>query len=124
MALLPEAIVHFAAKAVEKVQRNQACLVQCNFIKDNPPKELKILPIAAILHKSKDFRSILDLLFHLRLKNGRVRMSVNNTTKKTAPAGAINQIGECLSRVIHAFAEADNDAKIFMAKWDITDGFW
>ena len=27
-------------------------------------------------------------------------------------------------RIIHAFAEASNDAKIFMAKWDIKDGFW
>jgi hypothetical protein len=43
---------------------------------------------------------------------------------KTAPGGAINQIGECLSRIIHAFAAAEEDAKIFMAKWDIKDGFW
>jgi hypothetical protein len=49
---------------------------------------------------------------------------VNNTTKKTAPAGAINQIGKCLSCIIHAFAEEDDNAKIFMAKWDIKDGFW
>jgi hypothetical protein len=41
-----------------------------------------------------------------------------------APAGAIDQIGKCLSRIIHAFAEADDTAKIFMAKWDIKDGFW
>jgi hypothetical protein len=93
-------------------------------IKDNPPKELKISPIAAIPHKSKDFRSILDLSIRLRLKNGGVRTSVNDTIEKTAPPGAIDQIGECLSRIIHAFAEADDAAKIFMAKWDIKDGFW
>ncbi len=28
------------------------------------------------------------------------------------------------SRIIHAFAEAEEDACIFMAKWDIKDGFW
>ncbi len=67
---------------------------------------------------------ILDLSFRLRLENGGVPASVNDTTKKTAPAGAIDQIGECLSHLIHAFAEADDDAKIFMAKWDIKDGFW
>jgi hypothetical protein len=99
-------------------------LVLWDSIKDNPPKELKISPIAAIPHKSKDFRSILDLSFRLRLKNGGVQTSVNDTTEKTAPAGAIDQIGECLSRIIHAFAEADDKAKIFMAKWDIKDGFW
>ena len=50
--------------------------------------------------------------------------AVNDTTVKSAPKGAIDQIGECLSRIIHAFAEASEDAKIFMAKWDIKDGFW
>ncbi len=50
--------------------------------------------------------------------------SVNDTTEETAPAGAIDQIGKCLSRIIHAFAKADDTAKIFMAKWDIKDGFW
>jgi hypothetical protein len=33
-------------------------------------------------------------------------------------------MGHALSRIIHAFAEADKDAKIFMAKFDIKDGFW
>ena len=93
-------------------------------IKDNPPKELKISPIAAIPHKSKANRSILELSFCLRLKNGGVQAAVNDTTKKTAPKGAIDQTGEGLSRIIHAFAEADKNAKIFMAKWDIKDGFW
>ncbi len=27
-------------------------------------------------------------------------------------------------RIIHAFAQADDNAKIFGAKWDIQDGFW
>ena len=53
-----------------------------------------------------------------------VLASVNDTTEKNAPKGAIDQIGECLSRIIHAFAEADPTAKLFMAKWDIKDRFW
>ncbi len=44
--------------------------------------------------------------------------------KKTAPKGAIDQIGDCLSQIIHAFTEADQTAKIFMAKWYIKDGLW
>ncbi len=126
LALSPEAISHFKEEAAEKVRTNQARLVRWDDIKDNPPKELKISPIAAIPHRSKHFRSILDLSFRLRLKNGGVLASVNDTTKKTAPAGAINQIGDCLSRIIHSFAEADDDAKIFMAKWDIktASGGW
>jgi hypothetical protein len=120
----PEAIAHFKTEAAAKVQTNQARLVLWDSTKDNPPNELKISPITAIPHKSKDLQSILDLSFKLRLKNGGVRASVNDTTKKTPPAGAIDQIGECLSHIIHTFAEADNNAKIFMAKWDIKDGFW
>jgi hypothetical protein len=66
----------------------------------------------------------LDLLFRLRLKHGGVLTAVKDTTIKSAPKGAINQLGECLSRIVHAFAETDEDAKFFMAKWDIKDGFW
>ena len=123
-ALSPESIAHFTAEATKKVRTKQACLVQWDEIKDNPPKELKISPIAAIPHKSKDFCSILDLSFCLCLATGGVLASVNDTKEKTAPAGAIDQIGKCLSRITHAFAEADNTVKIFMAKWDIKDGFW
>jgi hypothetical protein len=41
-----------------------------------------------------------------------------------APQGALNQLDHTLSRIIHAFAKAKEDAKIFMARWDIKDGFW
>ena len=116
--------MHFAAEAAGKVLTKQARIVSWDKIKDNPPCQLKISPIAAMPHKSKAYHSILDLSFRLCLANRGVRASVNNTTEKTAPAGAINQIGECLARIVHAFAEADPDAKIFMAKWDIKDGFW
>ncbi len=67
---------------------------------------------------------ILDLSFWLKLKNGGVLALVNDTTEKTAPKGAINQIGECLLQIIHAFAEAGEMEKVFMPKWDIKDGFW
>jgi hypothetical protein len=60
-AISPKAIAHFKEEAAEKVRTNQARLVLWDDIKDNPPKELKISTIAAIPHKSKDFRSILDL---------------------------------------------------------------
>jgi len=93
-------------------------------IKDNPPAELKISPIAAIPHKSKQFRSILDLSFNLRLKQGGIVPSVNATTIKTAPKGAIDQLCHSFTRIIHAFAEAEEDTHIFMTKWDIKDGFW
>ncbi len=49
---------------------------------------------------------------------------VNDITVKLAPQGALDQLRHTFSRIIHAFAEAEEDIKIFMAKWDIKDGFW
>ncbi len=93
-------------------------------IKHDHPPELKISPLAMIPHKSCQFRAILDLSFPVKLQDGTTVPSVNAATTKTAPRGAINQIGHSLQRIIHAFAMAVSDAKIFMAKFDIKDGFW
>ncbi len=54
-AMSDDAIVHFEAEVAEKVKSGQAKLVAWMSIKDNPPTELKISPIAAIPHKSKQF---------------------------------------------------------------------
>ena len=115
--------LRISQRKAHKVRVGQAKLVLWDDIKDNPPPQLKISPIAAIPHKSKAFRSILDLSFSLRLTNGGILESVNDSTVKMAPRGALDQLGQALSRIIHAFAAADEDAKIFMAKWDIKDGF-
>lgn len=50
--------------------------------------------------------------------------SVNETSTKTAPQGTIDQIGYLLKRIVHAFTEAEDNKKVFMAKWEIKDGFW
>jgi hypothetical protein len=75
-------------------------------------------------HNSRPYRAILDLSFPVQLNPTTTVPSVNTTTTKTAPRGAIDQIGHVLPRIIHAFASVEDDAKIFMAKWDIKDGFW
>ncbi len=123
-SLSPDALAHFSAESAEKVKVRQAKLVLWDDIKDDPPHQLKILPIATIPHKSKAFQSVLDLSFCLCLRNGGFHYSVNDSTIKMAPRGALDQLGQALSRIIHAFAEADDNDKIFMAKWDIKDGFW
>jgi hypothetical protein len=64
-SLSPEALAHFVEESVTKVKAGQAKLVLWEEIKDDPPPQLKILPIAAIPHKSKAFWSILDLSFRL-----------------------------------------------------------
>jgi hypothetical protein len=97
LALSPEAIEHFCLEAIKKVNTEQAVLGKWDDIKDSPPPQLKILPIAAIPHKSKAFWSILDLLFMLRLSDSSLHPSVNDTTIKTAPRGVIYQLGHSLS---------------------------
>ncbi len=64
-AMPPEAIEHFCLEAIAKVNAGQAILAKWDNIKNNPPPQLKISPIAAILHKFKAFRSILNLFFSL-----------------------------------------------------------
>ena len=50
--------------------------------------------------------------------------SVYDTLEKSGPQGAVDQIGHAIHRIIHAFAEATNEDKIIMAKYNIKDGFW
>jgi hypothetical protein len=64
-ALSLEALTHFAEETDEKVRTKQARIVLWDDIKDNPPKQLKISPIAVIPHKSKAICSILNLSFQL-----------------------------------------------------------
>ena len=78
-----------------------------------------------IPHKSRLFWAILDLSFSLRLRDGSIIPSVNESTTLEAPAGAIDQMGHALQQVIHAFAEDHTEgSEIFMAKYDVKDGFW
>ena len=80
------------------------------------PKKMKISPIVDIPQNSKAFRSIMDLSFSLKLTpRGRVPL-VNENNKKTAPGGAIDQIGHVLLHLIHAFTEEPDCVNIFQAK--------
>lgn len=123
-AMVPEAMNQLQLEVAEKEKNDQVRVVNWDDIKDNLPKELKVSPIAMIPHKSRMFRAILDLSFGIRLEDGAQVPSVNESSIKTAPRGAIDQLGQSLDRVIHAMAQAEQDAKVFMAKWDIKDGFW
>jgi hypothetical protein len=124
-ALGPEAMAALDAEVKEKVANGQARLVRWNDIRHAPPPQLKISPVAMVPHNSRAYRAILDLSFPVRLTPTTTLPSVNSSTTKTAPKAAIDQIGHVLPRIIHAFASVKEDeAKIFMAKWDIKDGFW
>jgi len=124
-ALVPEAIEQLGLEVKDKEKKGQCRVVEWEQLKrDGVPPQLKISPIAMIPHKSRMFRAILDLSFSVRLRDGSQVPSVNEGTTLEAPAGAIDQLGHSLMRVIHAFAEADPEAKVFSVKFDIKDGFW
>lgn len=54
-ALDPIAMKQLQQEVAEKVEKGQARLVAWDEIKDNPPPELKISPIAMIPHESRLF---------------------------------------------------------------------
>ena len=123
-ALDPEASHQLQAEVAAKVKIGQCRVVLWDDIKHTPPAQLKIFPIVMIPHKSWKFRAILDLSFGVKMSKSERIPAVNESSAKTTPAGAIDQLGNSLSSIVHAFAQTDNDAKIFMDKWDIKDGFW
>lgn len=62
--------------------------------------------------------------FLLWLGDRRKLPSVNKSTEKSMPVGAINQLGHSLKCIIHIFAAADENHKVIEAKFDIMNGFW
>jgi hypothetical protein len=86
------------------------CPLEGYFQQSTP--ELKISPIAMVPHKSRKFRAILDLSFPVRLKPESVALpSVNESTIRTAPRGAIDQLGHSLQRIIHGVAYGRSQGK-------------
>ena len=118
-----DAVAQLHEEVAEKVQSGQTRLCPWGEVQQRPPKRLKVSPVAMVPHKSRRFRCILDLSFSLSLNDGRRVPSVNEATEKTAPAGAVDQIGHALARIVHALAELSDNEVAFMAKWDIQDGF-
>jgi len=112
------------AEALEKVNQGFAKLVLWSELLKNPPPNLKISPLAAVPHKSRDYRAILDLSFTIRLF-GIPLSSVNAGTIPFANPIVMQQLGQVLPRIVAGIAEsAPDNGPIFFAKWDIKDGFW
>lgn len=123
-AKAPEAIECIRAENLQKVKDGYAKLVKWKDIRKNRPKKLKISPVAAIPHKSRKFRTILDLSFRLKYKWMKLN-SVNSATKLQAPYEAMVQLGNCVQRLIKTLANNYDPEKPFaFSKLDIKDGFW
>ena len=120
----PAALKALHAETTDKVANGYAKVIRYGDIADKLPAKLKISPVAMIPHKSRAFRTILDLSFRLRHR-GKLMESVNSATVKQAPAEAMVQLGHCIQRLIATLADNFNPQKPFkFAKLDIKDGFW
>jgi hypothetical protein len=113
-ALTSTAIAHFVNKLKQKVACSQAKLIRWRDIRNNPPAELKISPISAIPHKSKPYQSILDFHYAPERQNNRPLHEQIHGQDRTKRGRQSTR--HLLWWIIHAFVEADDDAKIFILK--------
>ena len=120
----PHAAQELLREVTEKVQQGYARIFKWKDIKHNIPPNLKLSPVAQIPHKSRSYRTILDLSYSLKHNNDRIP-SVNTTTTLTAPAQSMAQLGSALTRLIQCMADNhDPTAPFALIKFDIKDGFW
>ena len=109
-AMKPDAMAELQAEVEERVRTGKARVLLWDDIKHDPPKALKISRIAMIPHKSRKFRAILDLSYTVQLED-RTISAVNETTTKTAPQGAMDQMGHTLDRIIYAYTHRQGSLK-------------
>jgi len=124
-ANVPEAAAACKKEALERVKEGLCRLINWDDIKENFPKNLKISPLAAVPHKSRLYRMILDLSFQL-LVNGKQLDSVNNSSDKSlAHQESMYELGNVIPRIIWAMALSKDKTTPFMfTKVDLKDGYW
>lgn len=124
-ALVPEAATQLRSETLEKVEQGFARLVLWDDVKEDPPAKLKISPIAAVPHKSRGFRMILDLSYGVTV-DGTKMPSVNEATDRSAaPSQSMAELGMVLPRLIYAVGTAPlARGPILFSKLDIKDGYW
>ena len=71
-------------EALEQVKEGTYRLVKCEDIKHNSPKSLKLSPIVAIPHKSREYTMILNLAYNRKLNNEKLPYTNETTNKKTS----------------------------------------
>ena len=120
----PDAARELHREVREKVNQGYAKIVKWKDIRHNPPTNLKLSPVAQIPHKSRSFRTILDLSYALRHKGTKIP-SVNSSTALQAPEQSMSQLGVALTRFVQKLADNYDPKRPFaFVKFDIKDGFW
>jgi hypothetical protein len=124
-AMDPAAAKQLRAESLGKAEQGFCHLVNWNDIKDDPPKNLKISPIVAIPHKSREFRMILDLSYGVRV-DGECLPSVNESMNPSvAPSHSMAELGNVLPRIIYTMGTAPlSKGPLLFSELDIKDGYW
>jgi len=78
-ARAPDAAACLHAEMLEKVQQGFAQIIPWSELEKNPPPNLKISPLAAVPHKSRPYRAIIDLSYNLQVDDT-ILASVNSST--------------------------------------------
>ena len=106
----PEATQCCRLEALEKVEQGFCKVMPWSKLRERylegELSNLKISPIAAIPHKSRKYRMILDLSLKGQGRNGEeARPAVNELTDKdAAPNHSMKQLGQVIPRIIHTLA--------------------
>lgn len=117
----PIAAAALHQETLEQVKGGYARLIPWKQLREKMVPQLKIQPIAAIPHKSRAFRKILDLSFAF----DESFTSVNDSTDPNqAPLHSMHELGKVLPRLIHAMATVPNDEPLLFCKVDLKDGYW
>ena len=123
-ALKSKALEALQTEVDEKVKQGYAKINQWKDIKNNLPTNVKVSPVAMIPHKTRSYRTILDLSFNLMI-DGKKLPSVNECTIPTAPQHSMKELGRVLERLVSLMAVAPSNSPDFrFSKLDIKDGFW
>jgi hypothetical protein len=124
----PTAATALREESMEKVNQKFAQLIPWKklrqLIVQGLHQNTKVSPIAAIPHKSRLFRMILDLSSKGQRRNK--TKSVNELTNEAAaPSHSMDELGNVLGRFIYLLATADpTGPPMLFCKLDIKDGFW
>ena len=118
-----KAISYVWVEALKKKEDRYYNIYKQSDFKTNYSLQLKILPITAILHKSRPFRIIQDLFFSIKLNKTKL-LSVNKMMIILLPKDAFQYIGLALLRLIFALAQAYETKLVYFAKDSIEDSYW
>ena len=83
----PGAAEQFRKEAREKEAQGFCRILKWKTLRRDPPRDLKISPLAAVPHKSRSWRAILDLSFELEV-NGKLVMRQPNELEEEAKQSA------------------------------------